>query len=156
MTRPNQSIPPPQPALARETWVARLAQAAADWSGTTPAFALATAVILVWLLCGPLFNYSDTWQLAVNTGTTIVTFLMVFLIQRAQNKDAQAVHLKLNELIAAVDGASNRLVNAENLPEDELRRLHGQFSRLLNLMDRDRRRSEPHTVDEAAPVDEGF
>ena len=87
----------------------RLATAVARWTGSTSAFSLALAIILVWALTGPLFQFSDTWQLVINTGTTIVTFLMVFLIQRTQNKDSLAIHLKLNELVAALEGASNRL-----------------------------------------------
>src|SRR5262245_44823466 len=90
----------------------RLSLRATHWAGSSPAFAVACGVILVWVLTGPVFHYSDTWQLVINTGTTIVTFLMVFLIQRAQNKDARAIHLKLNEIVAALEGASNRLVNA--------------------------------------------
>src|SRR5438445_8237928 len=90
-------------------------------------FGTAVAVIVVWLATGPLFGFSDTWQLVINTGTTIVTFLMVFLIQRAQNKDALAIQLKLNELIAAFEGASNRLINVEDLTEDEVKTLHEHY-----------------------------
>jgi low affinity Fe/Cu permease len=95
-----------------------------EWTGSTPAFVAAVALIALWLVSGPIFRFSDTWQLVINTTTTIITFLMVFLIQRAQNKDAQAVALKLNELIAALEDASNRLINAESLPDDDLRTLH--------------------------------
>src|SRR5262249_531021 len=116
-----------------ETFFARLARWATDWTGTTLAFFLAFGVILVWLITGPFFNYSDTWQLVINTGTTIITFLMVFLIQRAQNKDSRAIHLKLNELVAAVEGASNRLINAETLTEAELKTLHAYYCRLVEL-----------------------
>src|SRR3954447_9619809 len=97
---------------------ARLATA---WTGSSWAFAIALGIIIVWLATGPLFNYSDTWQLIINTGTTIVTFLMVFLIQRSQNKDSLAIQLKLNEIVAALEGASNRLINVEDLSEDEVR-----------------------------------
>ena len=90
-------------------------------TGTSTAFILALAVIVVWGLSGPFFHYSDTWQLVINTGTTIVTFLMVFLIQRTQNKDALAIHLKLNEIVAALEGASNRLIDVEDLTEEEIR-----------------------------------
>src|SRR4051812_50165852 len=99
------------------------AQWVSHWSGRTPTFILAVLVILVWAATGPLFDYSDTWQLVINTGTTIVTFLMVFLIQRSQNHDSWAVQLKLNDLVAAVKGASNRLINVEDLSEEELRTL---------------------------------
>src|SRR5262245_36075589 len=85
------------------------------WSGMCWAVGCALAIVSLWVLCCPLFGFSDTWQLVINTGTTIVTFLMVFLIQRAQNKDAAALHLKLNEVVAAQQGASNRLINVENL-----------------------------------------
>ena len=98
----------------------RLSYQATKATGTSVAFILALAIVVVWLVTGPLFNYSDTWQLVINTGTTIVTFLMVFLIQRAQNKDAVAIHLKLNEIVAALEGASNRLIDVEALSEQEL------------------------------------
>ena len=87
-------------------------------TGTSTSFVLALTVIVIWGITGPLFQFSDTWQLVINTGTTIVTFLMVFLIQRTQNKDALAIHLKLNELVAALEGASNRLIDVEDLTED--------------------------------------
>src|SRR4026208_1559416 len=89
-------------------------------TGTSGAFVIALGVIVVWLISGPLFGFSDTWQLVINTGTTIVTFLMVFLIQRTQNKDALAIHLKLNEIVAAMEGASNRLIDVEDLSEAEV------------------------------------
>src|SRR5215210_4123673 len=88
----------------------KFARWSTEWTGSSWAFAMALGTIVVWAMTGPLFGYSDTWQLVINTGTTIVTFLMVFLIQRAQNKDSQAIHLKLNELVAAVQGASNNLI----------------------------------------------
>src|SRR5258705_12918885 len=89
-------------------------------TGTSMSFILALSVIIVWALTGPLFHFSDTWQLVINTGTTIVTFLMVFLIQRTQNKDARAIHLKLNEIVAAIEGSSNRLIDVEDLIEEEI------------------------------------
>src|ERR1051325_4877405 len=89
-------------------------------TGTSWAFVIAVVVLIVWGISGPLFNFSDTWQLVINTGTTIVTFLMVFLIQRTQNKDAQAIHLKLNEIVAAMEGASNRLIDVEDPSEDNV------------------------------------
>src|SRR3954464_14906488 len=98
----------------------RSSRLATLWTGSSWAFATAVLVIVTWLATGPLFHYSDTWQLVINTGTTIVTFLMVFLIQRAQNKDALAIQLKLNELVAAMEGASNRLIDVEDLSEAEL------------------------------------
>src|SRR5262245_8332599 len=89
------------------------------WAGSSVAFVLACATVVVWAVTGPMFHYSDTWQLSINTGTTIVTFLMVFLIQRGQNKESLAIQLKLNELVAAIEGASNRLIDVEDLSEEE-------------------------------------
>jgi low affinity Fe/Cu permease len=105
----------------------RFSGRATKYSGSSWAFAIATALIVVWLATGPLFGFSDTWQLVINTGTTIVTFLMVFLIQRAQNKENEAVQLKLNELVAAVRGASNRLIDLEEWSEEELSELHKHY-----------------------------
>jgi low affinity Fe/Cu permease len=95
--------------------------------GSAWAFSIAILIIVVWGITGPAFHYSDTWQLIINTGTTIVTFLMVFLIQNTQNRDAKAVHLKLDEIIRAVKGARNELVDLENLSDEELTRLEKQF-----------------------------
>src|SRR5436853_4212716 len=109
----------------------RFSYQATKATGTSLAFILAVTVIIVWAITGPIFRFSDTWQLVINTGTTIVTFLMVFLIQRTQNKDALAIHLKLNEIVAAMEGASNRLIDVEDLSEDELRILHEHFRSLV-------------------------
>jgi len=98
--------------------------------GSPWAFLTALLVILVWALTGPIFGFSDTWQLVINTGTTIVTFLMVFLIQNTQNRDAKAIHLKLDELLRAVEGARTRLVDLEDLPDEELAHLQQFFHRL--------------------------
>jgi low affinity Fe/Cu permease len=119
------------------------------WTGSSWAFAAALLVILIWLVTGPLFHFSDTWQLVINTGTTIITFLMVFLIQRAQNKDSLAIQLKLNELVAAVVGASNRLIDVENLTEDELERLHRFYHQLAEMAKRDVDLGRSHSVEEA-------
>ena len=100
--------------------------------GTAWAFISALIIIAVWGLTGPVFRFSDTWQLIINTGTTIVTFLMVFLIQNTQNRDAKAMHLKLDELIRAIKGARNRLVDLEKLSDEELKQLEDQFTRLRN------------------------
>src|SRR3954453_318833 len=97
-------------------WVSR-------WSGRTPTFILAIAVVLVWAATGPVFHYSDTWQLIINTGTTIITFLMVFLIQNTQNRDTTAIQLKLDELIRANEHAQNRMMHLEDLSEDQIKRL---------------------------------
>src|SRR5262245_58859289 len=118
-------------------------------TGSSWAFALAVAVVLVWLLTGPIFGYSDTWQLVINTGTTIVTFLMVFLIQRAQNKESQAIHLKLNEIVAAIHGASNRLINIEDLSEAEVQILHRHYQKLADLAKCEKELTESHSIEEA-------
>lgn len=98
--------------------------------GSSWAFIVATAIIIIWAITGPMFHFSDTWQLIINTGTTIVTFLMVFLIQNTQNRDAQAMHLKLDELIRAVQGARNTMVDVEHCSDEELKQLQSAFERL--------------------------
>jgi low affinity Fe/Cu permease len=118
-------------------------------TGTSMAFILALAVIIVWGITGPLFKFSDTWQLVINTGTTIVTFLMVFLIQRTQNKDAQAIHLKLNEIVAAIQGASNRLIDVEDLTEEEIETLHKHYQELVKMAKRDGNLTQTHSIEEA-------
>src|SRR5438477_11218559 len=111
--------------------------------GTAWAFAGAVVVVLVWLLTGPTFQFSDTWQLVINTATTTITFLMVFLIQNTQNRDAKVIHLKLDELIHSVKGARNRLVSPENLSDEELDKLQKDFERLRErATKKDSRRQE--------------
>lgn len=127
----------------------RFSLRATQATGTSTAFILALLVILVWLVTGPLFKFSDTWQLVINTGTTIVTFLMVFLIQRAQNKDALAIHLKLNEIVAALEGASNRLIDVEDLTESEIKTLHTHYQKLVDMAKQDLRLTASHSVEEA-------
>jgi low affinity Fe/Cu permease len=105
--------------------------------GSAWAFAGAVLVILVWLITGPTFHFSDTWQLIINTATTVVTFLMVFLIQNTQNRDAKAMHLKLDELIRALKGARNELVDLEQLSDEELKKLEQQFRRMRERAERD-------------------
>jgi len=107
--------------------------------GSAWAFAGAALVILVWLLTGPTFHFSDTWQLIINTATTIITFLMVFLIQNTQNRDAKAVHLKLDELIRAIKNARNELVDLEDLSDEELQKLEAQFQRMRRRAENDDR-----------------
>ena len=119
------------------------------WTGSSWAFAIAAAVIVVWLVTGPLFHFSDTWQLVINTGTTIVTFLMVFLIQRAQNKDSLAIQLKLNEIVAAIPGASNRLIDIEELSESDLLRLHEFYCRLSEMAKKEVDLRRSHSIEEA-------
>jgi low affinity Fe/Cu permease len=133
----------------QSSFLERMARTVTAWTGSSGAFALALLVILVWGLTGPLFGFSDTWQLVINTGTTIVTFLMVFLIQRAQNKDALAIHLKLNEIVAAVQGASNRLINVEDLTEEEIRLLHEHYRELAILAKRESTLTQSHSIEEA-------
>jgi|tagenome__1003787_1003787.scaffolds.fasta_scaffold19628680_2 low affinity Fe/Cu permease len=138
-----------------ESFAARLARQATDWSGSTAAFLLAALLILVWAASRPLWDNFDTWQLVINTATTIITFLMVFLIQRAQNKDSQAIHLKLNELVAAVQGASNRLINVEGLSEEELKALHEHYCKLVELARADTKVTDSHSVEEAVERHKG-
>src|SRR5256712_4651995 len=111
----------------------RFAHTTSQAVGSSWAFILAVAVIVAWAVTGPMFHYSDTWQLVINTGTTIITFLMVFLIQRSQNIDSQAIQIKLNELVAAVKGASNRMINVEDFSEHELELLHKHYRHLAHL-----------------------
>lgn len=113
------------------------------------AFVLALGTIIVWAITGPLFDFNETWQLVINTGTTIITFLMVFLIQRTQNKDSRAIHLKLNELVAAMQGASNRLVNIEDISEEELNVLHQHYAHLAKLAADEGDLTKSHSVEEA-------
>jgi low affinity Fe/Cu permease len=129
--------------------VERFSTAVTRWTGGTSAFMVSVGAIAAWAVTGPLFGFSNTWQLAINTSTTIITFLMVFLIQRAQNKDNRAIQLKLNELVAAVKGASNRLIDAEDLTEDELELLHRFYSELVTLAKKDQHLAESHSVEEA-------
>ena len=119
------------------------------WAGSGVAFSCAIAVVLIWAAVGPFVGFSNTWQLVINTGTTIITFLMVFLLQRAQNKDALAIQLKLDELVAAMTGASNRLIDVESLSEEDLETLRKFYGELSALAKRDVKLSESHSVEEA-------
>ena len=123
-------------------WMARML-------GHPIAFAVAVLIIISWALVGPLFHFSDTWQLVINTGTTIVTFLMVFLIQRSQNKESIAVQLKLNELVAAHEFASNRLVDVESMTEEELKIIQKYYSRLKYKTKKEESLQQSHSIDEA-------
>ena len=111
-------------------WFAQFSSSASAWLGSKWAFAGALAIVLFWGATGPIFHYSDTWQLVINTGTTIVTFLMVFLIQNTQNRDAQAINLKLNELILSIGAASNKMMDIESLSDDELNVLHERYEKI--------------------------
>ncbi|WEA01662.1 low affinity iron permease family protein [Mucilaginibacter sp. SJ] len=118
-------------------------------TGSSAAFIIAAATVIVWAISGPLFHYSETWQLVINTGTTIITFLMVFLIQKSQNKDSKAVHLKLNELLASHEGTSNRIVDIENLTEKELDELHRFYAKLSALAEKEHDITSTHSIDAA-------
>lgn len=118
-------------------------------TGRPVSFIIAISIVVIWAITGPIFNYSDTWQLVINTGTTIITFLMVFVIQQSQNKDTSAIHLKLNELIAASETASNRLVSAEDLTEDELLTLKEFYVTISELAKKDIELFSTHSIDEA-------
>jgi low affinity Fe/Cu permease len=133
----------------RPGFMERISGRLTGWTGSTPALALAVALIVGWLVTGPLFHFSDTWQLVINTTTTVVTFLMVFMIQRTQNKESQALNLKLNELIAAMEGSSNRLIDVESLSEHELATLAQHYRALVKMAARDDSLLESHTVEEA-------
>ncbi len=128
----------------------RLARLTAHAMGQPAAFGTALAIIILWAISGPIFGFSDTWQLIINTGTTIITFLMVFIIQNTQNRDAEAMHIKLDELIRAMDQAQNALLNLEELEEDDLERIRADYLRLAEharseLRDGDVQPSTNHT-----------
>lgn len=119
-------------------------------TGSPMALIIAMSIIIIWAVTGPIFHYSDTWQLVINTGTTIITFLMVFIIQQSQNKDTVAVHLKLNELIAVNEHASNRLVDIEDLSDQELEVLKKFYIKISELAENDKELFTTHSLDEAA------
>ncbi len=114
----------------KKGWFTGFAQATSTWSGSPTAFGLAILVIVVWVVTGPIFKYSDTWQLVINTGTTIVTFLMVFLIQNSQNRDGKLIQLKLDELIRAVETAETSLIDMDEMSETELKVVQENFSKV--------------------------
>jgi low affinity Fe/Cu permease len=120
-----------------------------NFSATSAMFGIAMALIAIWLITGPIFAYSNTWLLIVNTGTSIITFLMVFLIQRSQNKESIAVQLKLNELIAANNSASNRLLNIQDLSEGELNTLYEHYRKLVELTQQAPSNTQSHSVEDA-------
>lgn len=128
-----------------ETFASAVSKAA----GSTPAFIGAFLIVVVWAVSGPFFNYSETWQLVINTGTTIITFLMVFLIQKAQNKDSLAIQLKLNELVASSEYASNRLVDIEDMTESEMEVVKKYYQKLSDLSEKENSLHVTHSVDEA-------
>jgi low affinity Fe/Cu permease len=114
----------------KQTWFRHFAHSVSEACGSSASFGVAVFIIIVWMLSGPFFHFSDTWQLIINTGTTIITFLMVFLIQNTQNRDSKAIHLKLDELIHGVVGARNSMINLEELSDEELKKIQEQFAAL--------------------------
>jgi len=127
----------------------RIAARVTDWVGSSTGLMTAVGIVVVWAVTGPFFGWSNAWQLVINTGTTIVTFLMVFLIQRTQNKDGLAIQLKLNELVAAMSGCSNRLIEVEDLSEEELKVLRDHYRRLVEMARADTNIAASHSIEEA-------
>ncbi len=140
---------PPKPHI-----VEKLSTSVTRAAGTNSAFMIAFMAVIVWAGTGPLFHYSDGWQMVINTGTTIITFLMVFLIQKSQNKDSLAIQLKLNELIAAHEFASNRLVNVENMTEEEMKVIQKYYTKLSHLTKSEESLQISHSIDEASHMDQ--
>ncbi|HIV69367.1 MAG TPA: low affinity iron permease family protein [Candidatus Aquabacterium excrementipullorum] len=126
----------------------RFAASVTRWAGSPVVFSMAVALVLTWAISGPLFGFSENWQLVINTGTTIVTFLMVFLIQQSQNKDSVAIHLKLNELLAAHREASNRMIGIESMCEQDLRELAEFYTQLAERAKTSGAHKEAHSIDE--------
>ena len=134
----------------KKDWFETFANNATHITGSNIAFISACIIILAWIVTGPIFHFSDTWQLVINTGTTIVTFLMVFLIQKTQNKDSIVMQIKLNELIAASEKASNRIVDIEALTEEELMRLHEYYVTLAELTKKEKNRKKSHSIEDTS------
>ncbi len=127
-------------------WFTRFAAATANWAGTSSAFVIAFLVVVVWAATGPLFNYSDTWQLVINTGTTIITFLMVFLIQNTQNRDTEALQIKLDELLRAVGAARNTMIDLEELDDEELESIREDYLELARKAKAKLKRGKDNSV----------
>lgn len=137
-----------EPTSPAQGWE-KAAHTVTTWSGKPSVFGAALLIVVAWALSGPLFRFSDTWQLVINTGTTVITFLMVFLIQQAQNKDTQALELKLNEIVAAISGASNRLIDVESLTSGELEVLRRHYRELADLAQQESSVTKSHSIEEA-------
>jgi len=137
--------------MKKNSFFEKFANWATKFTGSSTAFISAALIVIIWAITGPIFNYSETWQLVINTGTTIITFLMVFLIQKAQNKDSKAIQLKLNELIASSAKASNRMVDIEDLTEEELDAIHNFYAKLAKLAkeDQETKLEESHSNEAA-------
>jgi low affinity Fe/Cu permease len=130
-------------------WFERASNRVTRATGTPVAFLIALMVIIIWAVTGPIFHFSDTWQLVINTGTTIITFLMVFIIQQSQNKDTIAIQIKLNELIACHEKASNRLIDVEDLTDEELQVIKKFYAKLADLAEKENDVSSSHSLNEA-------
>ncbi len=139
----------PESPASKTSLMERFSNAVTNATGSTPAIIIAFALVIIWGISGPYFHFSESWQLVINTGTTIVTFLMVFLIQKSQNKDSLAIQLKLNELVAAHEFASNRLVNVENMTEDELKVIQKYYGLLSDMTRKEQNLQQSHSVEEA-------
>ncbi|MBB5619140.1 low affinity Fe/Cu permease [Pedobacter cryoconitis] len=137
----------------KESFFEKIATKITCWTGSSAAFGIALTIVIIWGISGPIFKYSDTWQLVINTGTTIITFMMVFLIQKSQNKDSKAIQLKLNELIAASRHASNRMVDIEDLTEQELDVLHKYYQKLSDISEEDDDIHNSHSIDAATNLE---
>lgn len=133
----------------QSNWFEKFASKVSKAAGSTPAFAVAFSIVLVWGISGPFFDFSETWQLVINTGTTIITFLMVFLIQKAQNKDSLAIQLKLNELVASNELSSNRLVDIESMSEEEMMVVQKYYHKLSMLTEKQETLHTSHSLGEA-------
>lgn len=138
--------------MSRGNFFERLSNKITSWTGSSTAFGIAFGIVIGWAISGSIFNYSDTWQLVINTGTTIVTFLMVFLIQKAQNKDSKAIQLKLNELVSANQQASNRMVDVEDFTEEELDLLHRFYEKLASKTKKESDIHLSHSIDQAEVI----
>ena len=144
----SDSNPPVAPRPDKRYNFSAVADKITELTGSSRAFGFSAALILIWMIAGPFFHYSDAWQLAINSTTSIVTFLMVFLIQKTQNRDSRAVHLKLNELLAAMEGASNRLINVEDLDEEALQHIYRRFQALAETSNAEVHPTLSHSVEE--------
>ena len=142
MTAQKNHTPTASPAPLSKDWFGQFSSLASNYLGSRWAFAAAIAVILAWAITGPIYHYSNTWQLIINTGTTIVTFLMVFLIQNTQNRDARAINLKLNELIHSISTAKNQMIDIEHLSDEELDRIAEKYKLVPNLEKKSHQKEE--------------
>ena len=138
-----------QPVKQNGSHFERFALVVTNATGSTYAFIIAFSLVMIWAVTGPLFHYSENWQMVITIGTTIVTFLMVFLIQKAQNKYSLAIQLKLNEIVAAHDRASNRLIDVENMTEEELKVIQKYYTKLSDFTKNEESQQQSHSIDEA-------